>query len=219
MTFDDYQKAALRTASMGLGAEIEMCVRALGLAGEAAEFRDACLNGDAQAEIKEAGDVLWYTAALAAMFGVTGVELGVDELADVPHAGGASAEAYCITLMVDAAKVAELVKKQVGHHKPIKREVLVGLLTNIVRGLALASIPNLNRVAEENVAKLKARYPAGFDMAIASKKADSTERPAALYVAQNVDANGSPVEETPGHFPAGEAHFDAESGEWKPGPV
>jgi len=218
MTFDEYQNECLRTASMGLGPEIEMAVRALGLVGEVAEFRDACLNGSADAEVKEAGDVLWYAGALAAAFSVGGADLGIGELAEVPFCGGASFNAYCDTLMMDAAKLAELVKKQIGHKKPANRETVIRLLENVVRGLALGSIPNLDRIAKENVAKLKARYPNGWSTATASKKADSDE-PAPTPIPIPHTRHGAVEAETPGHFPAGSMHFDNTDGEWKPGPV
>lgn len=226
MTFSEYQKACLRTASMGLGPEIEMCVRALGLCGETEELgRTVFVElGSDEAVIKEGGDVLWYAAALAHMFGLT--DIGVEDLSrekGSPLDGRYCRLQYAEQAQAAACQLAELVKKHVGHKKPANVEKVKGLLFAIVykTGQAMPAGVTLAQVAETNVAKLRARYPAGFDMAIASAKADSSEAPVVDIRPRNIDADGRQVEEaealaeveTVGHYPAGGV------GEWKPGPV
>lgn len=94
MTFDEYQKLALRTASRK-GEDIELVHRVLGLLGEAGEvaekmkkvYRDD--KGKMSAEVvgdlkKELGDILWYITALADFFDVSLEEIGrinIDKLA------------------------------------------------------------------------------------------------------------------------------------------
>jgi NTP pyrophosphatase (non-canonical NTP hydrolase) len=79
MTFDEYQKLALRTAAMRPN---ELFHRVLGLAGEVGEIsekfkkwvRDDMSDEskiDKQDLEKELGDVLWYTAMLADYFGLS----------------------------------------------------------------------------------------------------------------------------------------------------
>jgi NTP pyrophosphatase (non-canonical NTP hydrolase) len=91
MTFDEYQKAALRTditKDKGTGVmSIAFMDKVLGLTGESGEFadkikkilrdKDAQINEeDNQELVKELGDVLWYIAVLADYLGVS-----LDELA------------------------------------------------------------------------------------------------------------------------------------------
>lgn len=81
MTFDDYQKEAMRTKNRG---ELEkvlashLAVAGLGIAGEAGEVADEIkkivghgreMNKDKL--IKETGDVLWYVASIADELGVS----------------------------------------------------------------------------------------------------------------------------------------------------
>lgn len=79
MTFDEYQKSAMTTAQDD---DVEIMHRILGLVGESGEvaerikkiYRDN--NGDfakldKQSFSKELGDVLWYIATLADVFGIS----------------------------------------------------------------------------------------------------------------------------------------------------
>lgn len=72
MTFDEYQKEAIRTANMNLPDEMKLATFALGLGGEAGEVQDMLKKHlghghplDKTKLAKELGDVLWYIAALA----------------------------------------------------------------------------------------------------------------------------------------------------------
>lgn len=190
MTFDEYQKAALRTASDGKGVNSEMCIRALGLCGESRELEMASEWSDFQETEKEAGDVLWYVATLAASFGLDGFDLGVDELSDVPTAWHIDA---AIGVTRSSCRLAEIVKKHVGHGKEANRVAVSELLFDVLRGLA--SVTDLEQAAVKNIAKLKERYPAGFDLKIASAKSDSDEPKAAAATvgAVSVDADGRSV--------------------------
>lgn len=83
MNADTYQKLAGRTLIDGPDAaytdeQIMLVWNALGLAGEAGEVADLVKKGvfhqhglDRERLIKELGDVLWYTAALATKLGVS----------------------------------------------------------------------------------------------------------------------------------------------------
>lgn len=176
MTFDEYQKLALVTASMGHGADVETCVRALGLCGEAAEFEGAVRRRE-HSRRKEAGDVLWYAATLADACGIHGQELGIGDLTAYSHSilfkvpPPLSTEALILT----ACNVAEMIKKHVGHGKPAPRDRMVNALRLIVHALG-CSFDDLGSVAAENIAKLKERYGEKFSIAVASTKPDSDER-------------------------------------------
>jgi NTP pyrophosphatase (non-canonical NTP hydrolase) len=82
MTLDDYQQAALRTASLG-GEVPPLWYLALGLTGEAGEVANLVKKFErhgkpfsADAVADELGDVLWYLAVAAHVAG-----LSLDEVA------------------------------------------------------------------------------------------------------------------------------------------
>lgn len=181
MTFNEYQKQALRTSSMGLGFATETAVRSLGLCGEAVELHEAVMDGTSvDAMIKEAGDVMWYGATLASAFDLTGESLGVIDL----RAGVKGATAFMnpegATLAISsyAGKLAEIVKKLVGHQKRPDIEKVKSFLQSILANLQSVLMwygYSLDDAATRNVDKLKARYPDGFDVKIAAAKPDSGE--------------------------------------------
>lgn len=77
---DRYQAEAMRTANMDLPREMKIATFALGIAGEAGEVADLLKKHlghgqplDREKLVKELGDVLWYVAALADVYGI---ELG-----------------------------------------------------------------------------------------------------------------------------------------------
>lgn len=74
---DDYQKEVTRTGNMELSKELKTAIFALGIAGEAGEVADLFKKhlGHGHTLVKnklekELGDVLWYIAALADMYGI-----------------------------------------------------------------------------------------------------------------------------------------------------
>jgi NTP pyrophosphatase (non-canonical NTP hydrolase) len=98
MTFDEYQKQALRTAATRPN---ELFHRVLGLVGEVGEISEKFKKWvrddnsdeskiDKQDLGKELGDVLWYTATLADYFGLnldTIAQENIAKLADRNHRG------------------------------------------------------------------------------------------------------------------------------------
>lgn len=87
----------------------------------------------------------------------------------------------------EAGEVVDLVKKHLGHGHELPREKLVKELGDVlwyVATIAASQGIKLSEVAEANIAKLRARYPNGFNAAASKAKADE---------APSFDANGSPV--------------------------
>ncbi len=78
MTFDEYQRMALRTKNRGdIGGIPDLAVAGLGIAGEAGEVADEIKKVlghgkamDVDKLVKELGDVLWYAASVAEDIGV-----------------------------------------------------------------------------------------------------------------------------------------------------
>lgn len=80
--------------------------------------------------------------------------------------GDARLETLALGLCGEAGEVAELVKKHIGHgHDLVPGDVVKELGDVLWYASALAYVleTRLSEVAEANVAKLRARYPDGFD--------------------------------------------------------
>lgn len=82
MTFDEYQKAALKTAHNHPDSLMDQTIWAMGVAGEAGEvvekwkkivaYKDGKVNPEDLAELaKELGDVIWYIAVMAHSLGLS----------------------------------------------------------------------------------------------------------------------------------------------------
>ncbi len=96
MTFDDYQKQALKTANNHPDSLMDQTIWAMGISGEAGEvlekwkkivaYKDGVVTDKDKQEIKkELGDVVWYIAVFAHSLGLTFeevMELNVAKLKD-----------------------------------------------------------------------------------------------------------------------------------------
>lgn len=186
-TFEEYQAEALVTASMGKGRVIEGFVRVCGLVGESAELREELLHlgtdrRRTDAIVKELGDVLWYAATLSEWF-----KLGVHFTFDGIQKAAARCSfdvGYAEILCVKAAKLSELMKKHLGHDKPIEMfqgkelELMQDVFVAIAHVANVANVP-LTRVAAVNINKLRARYQGGgFTATLANAHVDEAPYPA-----------------------------------------
>ncbi len=162
MSPNEYQTAAMRTASMGLGRQVETAVRGLGLCGESAEFL-------ATPTLDEAGDVLWYVATVAEAAG-----LDMDTVID-HRTFNQFQTAWALPrrpdvdpaelMMRHACLLADHIKKFVGHGKPLDPMTVESRLHWVLAYLSQALSARqmgLEAAAEGNVSKLQARYPQGF---------------------------------------------------------
>ena len=92
MTFDEYAKAAMRTAAPTMSKRDALTLSALGLCGEAGEFVDLWKKisyhnhpMDATKLCEELGDILWYVNSLGRHLGFTLEEIAktnLEKLAD-----------------------------------------------------------------------------------------------------------------------------------------
>lgn len=199
--FESYQAEAIKTASMGKGRAIEGFVRVCGLVGEAAELREELANrghttpASKDKIIKELGDVLWYAATLSEWFGLS-VHFSFDA---IQKAAGMCTfpDSYMDILLVRAGKLAELMKKHLGHDKPIAdfKGIELELMQDVF--VALGFVANtvklpLSRVAAVNINKLRARYQGGsFTPALANAHVDELDP--VLAAEANLKAQGIPT--------------------------
>lgn len=81
MTFNEYQKLALKTAQNDYGPLIQRTIWAMGVAGEAGEviekwkkivaYKEGKVNDEDKEELaKELGDVVWYIAVMCHSLGL-----------------------------------------------------------------------------------------------------------------------------------------------------
>ena len=87
MTFDEYQKAASRTADLSMHLERSLVMASMGLAGEAGEVVDIvkkmAFHGHALSEAKlteEVADALWYIARICTALGVSMGDVAADNI-------------------------------------------------------------------------------------------------------------------------------------------
>ena len=70
MNLSEYQVAALRTSNPFAEHKLRIAVAGMGLAGEAAEVLQVCLEGRVETLVNEIGDVAWYVAEIASCFNI-----------------------------------------------------------------------------------------------------------------------------------------------------
>ncbi len=182
-TLGDYINEVMVTCRTTKPREVQGLVLTAGLCGEAGEFYEAMQNYVGQLPsasnaalrefrdkaIKELGDFLWYTAAL---WSWTGLGALGTELETLQHLAPLSDSKEGCDLMLQAAGVAELMKKHVGHDKPFDRQAFETALSRCLVGAAVAAndlSADLAEVCEANIAKLRARFQGGgFSAALAN---------------------------------------------------
>jgi len=146
MLLDEYQAETRRTASARYGA----VGYTLGLVDECIEFHFSQVGGP---WIDEAGDVLWYMARLADVYGIN--------LSAIDSKKIVSAD-----ILECAKNVGEYVKKCVFHGHELEVAELARRLEILMEALAFVAFifgSSLSDIMEHNVAKLRKRYPAGFE--------------------------------------------------------
>lgn len=181
LTWADYVPQALHTASMGKSRELEGFVRVSGLCGEAGELAEALQVWDAAGRpdcghlldhvVKELGDFLWYAAALGAWGGCV-PDMGLHAL----QGSVCSLTYQWGDVMVHAAKLAELMKKHLGHDRAFDPDKFKQLLARcLVEAAVIAEHTGLvlSTVCAVNVAKLRARFQGGgFSAGLSGQKLD-----------------------------------------------
>lgn len=151
-----YQELSLRTVPEPLmfwkpGSDDDarsrlFCNCALGLAGEAAEIEETPTSD-------EIGDGYWYSYVLFRVLDADPVEPTRGSREDAQNAAYRAAGALC-----------ELVKKHMFHGREfdVVREPAIAYLKSYVDALASLDSQTANETFDQNVEKLRSRYPEGF---------------------------------------------------------
>jgi len=171
MNFAEYQKLAMTTC--GTHAYQDLLVMAgMGLVGEAGEVIDiakkVCFHGhhfDCDKMSKEIGDVLWYTAAYSY---ATGIELDLPE-EEKSQPGKDTLildlQRYSLVLSTTIGTLSSITGSIIFQDRPFDAASARIFLCRVILLLMLFAElcgKTLEEIMEENIAKLKARYPEGF---------------------------------------------------------
>lgn len=156
MNSEVYQSLSLRTVPANLmfweaGSDADareklFCNCALGLAGEAAEIEEAPTSD-------EIGDGYWYSYVMYRVLDAAPVHPEPGQDADPHRSAYRSASSIC-----------ELAKKVMFHGRPLDdvRDKALANLNAYVQAIAVIDPQSAAETFDQNVEKLKARYPAGF---------------------------------------------------------
>ena len=156
MEFKDYIKNAQRTSSTKAYSEkIEQGI--LGMCGELGEVL-ASRESSLQMDVEELGDVAWYLAEFA---------VGVYGSADAVRMSSRWASTHLEDLIIGAALIADHYKKYLyqGHEFDWDemRQRISDMIRMFERMCERYGVPP-SEVYERNIAKLRKRYPDGFEV-------------------------------------------------------
>jgi len=180
MDFYKYQKEAMRTAQ-GMNGNL-LANGAMGLAGETAEcvevianylFSSSCNHLDKEHLSEEIGDILWYLAVIAKEIGYFSedniITVSFQEKKKVAEKTGKMSTVLLnkkvFYLVESVGKCTDLIKKHLFQGHSLEKDKLTSEIVYIFGLLAVLSCETgykLSDIAENNVQKLKKRYPDGF---------------------------------------------------------
>ncbi len=158
LTFQEYQKLAIRTLPPADHPGGHISTLALGLAGEAAECAVAMNVGNFDKIIKEIGDVYWYIATIMYRYNI---QDDPNKATFVEGAGSTRRE----QIMVYGGLAADMVKKHTGHLHKLDVDALAGFVLAVKAALDEIVWCNgfsFEVIALRNDAKLRLRFPDGF---------------------------------------------------------
>ena len=122
------------------------------LVGELGELADASTS---PARVLEAGDVLFFVAALERVYGLTLTEVDPSYIGEAPRFSSAA----LVNALTCAARIGQMLAKQVEHKEPIDRN-LIHLWLYGVRHWTLCVVASTTpaEVMAENARKLDAKW-------------------------------------------------------------
>lgn len=154
MELKEYQLAASRTCP-DLGSDkLNLSHMVMGMCSELSELSDAEEKQDWVNVAEEHADIMWYLANYANI-----QKLDLDEISKKGTEGDSTLAWFC-------CEITDLVKKYVAYNKPIdaeKEDYYIGCILHLVKfNLNGLSENGFSKALENNIAKLKVRYPEKF---------------------------------------------------------
>jgi NTP pyrophosphatase (non-canonical NTP hydrolase) len=160
MDMQQYRLDAMKTSNTYADANLRMAIAGMGLIGEVVELYALITADDPPSEVeicKEAGDVMWYIAAVATSCNLP--------MPSEDHYG-ATVDTSSRGLVLEAGALVDYLKKVAGHGHDLNSVRVMGHLIRLQSALHTILQTgygmSLETVCEKNIAKLRARYPEGF---------------------------------------------------------
>lgn len=180
MDAKQYQKLASRTLLDKPIApisdhDIMIVWNVIGLAGEVGEIADLIVDDFCKKDLlsKEIGDAMWYCSAIATkLWFDLGEIIENDTLYDFSYM---SKRDMALALCISVTNISELCKKGIFHRHDLDKEDVFRELVRVTNSLsALATINGLTLkcIMEDNINKLRERYPDGFSSEDSKKRID-----------------------------------------------
>lgn len=162
MELREYQLQAKRTCPTIGDIKLDLSHMVLGMNSELSELSDAIEKDDIVNQSEELADIAWYVANYCTFRNI--------DLSSLVDKINSTDLAYCIQELTDK------VKKFIAYDKPIGRQDEIILLCNIVTLLSVQCPITLKRALDNNINKLKIRYPEKFTVENALNRDLDSER-------------------------------------------
>ena len=184
LSFRAYQILAGRTLP-DLGEKLNLTHMVLGMNSELSELEDAFEKNDFINVIEEICDYQWYLANYCSLvkfnFGFfDNVPWKVGDDGALSMIKGVDTTLKCIQkLYYLTSKLQDLVKKNIAYSKPILREVeieYISLIQEEFQKICILENLDINKGLENNINKLKIRYPDKFTQEAAINRNLEAER-------------------------------------------
>lgn len=180
MDAKQYQKLASRTLLDKPIApisdhDIMIIWNVIGLAGEVGEIADLIVDDFCKKDLlsKEIGDAMWYCSAIATKLCFDlGEIIENDTLYDFSYM---SKRDMALALCISVTNIGELCKKGIFHRHDLDKEDVFRQLVRVTNSLSVLATINgltLKCTMEDNINKLRERYPDGFSSEDSKKRID-----------------------------------------------
>ena len=171
---DWYQEQAKRTIG-DLGEKMNLAHMVLGIGSETEELYKAFINDDKINILEEICDKFWYIANYCTFRGYNLAELYIKRNEFKQEAW----ELNCEVEVIKYSMLQDCVKKYIAYNKPINKEIEENALKGILWSLeevAFSENVNLFKGLENNINKLKVRFPDKFNEELALNRDLQKER-------------------------------------------
>lgn len=155
----DYQKLARRTCPSLGSDKLDLAHMCLGMCSELSELSDAFSKNDDINASEELADIMWYLGNYATTRGI---------LLNLPEDTDKNAVLYDEMLDWYIHELSDISKKYIAYNKNINSENELFLINGILYKISilfsdiLLNAPSLLKALENNINKLKVRYPEKF---------------------------------------------------------
>lgn len=154
MTLNEYQKLSERTCAPLGDIRMDLSHMILGMVSELNELHDANINDDVTNQSEELADLWWYIANYCTFRGYNLEEL----YRNTTNTG--------FNLEYNISKLADIVKKHIAYNKEIdidkERQILYDIIDSLDTIYKSLNI-NITKSLENNINKLKIRFPNRFN--------------------------------------------------------